>query len=341
MSVSPNYFVQAMDVDITADGASVVPHRSIPGYETLGLSAATARLDVVSELGLKGTVIRVIDRPVTDRLEWSRRRDKWASSLQVLIAEATARNLEVVVDPFSAALQPTGQWGLFADAEISGGGTIELIKDLTEVIVATGAQGIVTLGRVPREVEATKSVAGAALKIYSFSTNSETSAAYAGNPAHAVTNQKILPGNIADMLVWTLLDVHRGTDVLVTKPIENYHSIVESRIILRDTAARREFIASMLESGMLKDRDYEREGLDAILTDDAEFSKKASAVGLAAYTVSGTTQLLGAFARSEGTAIARARLTELWVNALASAGGADMVIIDRGASAYFSGTILH
>jgi hypothetical protein len=42
-----------------------------------------------------------------------------------------------------------------------------------------------------------------------------------------------------------------------------------------------------------------------------------------------------------GVDVARARLRETWINALAAAGPIDMVIIDRGAADYFAGSILH
>ncbi|MBT8163747.1 hypothetical protein, partial [Arthrobacter sp. GN70] len=65
VTVSPENFLQALDVDITADPHSVKAHRSIPGYESLGIGAAAERLDAVAGLGIKGVAVRVIDRPVS------------------------------------------------------------------------------------------------------------------------------------------------------------------------------------------------------------------------------------------------------------------------------------
>ncbi|TDF87190.1 hypothetical protein, partial [Arthrobacter terricola] len=124
VTVSPENFLQALDVDITADPHSVKAHRSIPGYESLGIGAAAERLDAVAGLGIKGVAVRVIDRPVSGREEWRGRRDPWVSAIGTLVEEAAARHLTVVVDPFSAALQPTGQWGLLSDLEPADGGTL-------------------------------------------------------------------------------------------------------------------------------------------------------------------------------------------------------------------------
>lgn len=90
--------------------------------------------------------------------------------------------------------------------------------------------GIVTLGRLPREVEHTRSGIASvdgSTRIHSFSQNSETSTAYVYlPPEHRDTGQKILPGNLPEMTLWALLDVFQGTHVSVTKPLENFHVTV-------------------------------------------------------------------------------------------------------------------
>lgn len=338
--VVPSAFLQPLDVDLRLDARAALPSPSIPGYERLGPAAATGRLGEVAALGLRGVVVRLLDDTAGDLAAWSRRRDTWVRTVAGLAGEARDRGLELVVDPFSIALDRWGQWGLSSDGRPDGAATLDLLRDLAAVVHRGGATGIVTLGRVAREVEVTRAVAQGGLRVYSFSTNSETSAAYAGAGTHPTTNQKIWPGNLRDMLLWTVLDIDAGTDVPVTKPVENFHVVVETRRLLDSPDALARFLDEPATLRLVDDDPDLLAAVRRVRADVTGFHARAARVELGAYTVSGTTKLLALLARDEGVDAARARLEELWVNAITAAGPRGTVLIDRGATAWFRGGVL-
>ena len=340
VTIAPGTFLQPLDVDLRLDARDARPGTGIPGYERLGTAAASARLSEVAALGLRGVVVRLLDDTVADLGAWSRRRESWVGAVAGLAHAARDRGLELVVDPFSIALDRVGQWGLGADGRPDGAATLDLLHDLAAVVHRAGATGVVTLGRVAREVEVTRAVAHDGLRVYSFSTNSETSAAYAGSGNHPTTNQKIWPGNLRDMLVWTVLDIDAGTDVPVTKPIENFHVVVETRRLLESADALTAFLDDPATARVLGDDPDLLAAVARVRADVPGFLARAARVELGAYTVSGTTKLLALLARDDGVAAARARLEELWVNAVAAAGPRGTVIVDRGATAWFRGGVL-
>lgn len=341
VAIVPDMLWQAMDVDVRLDAGTTVAYPAVPGYERIAVDVALERISSIASMGLRGVTVRVIDDPVSSTPEWAARRGQWGEALRQVAAAARRHDVEVVVDPFSAALRETGQWGLLDSDDPDGADTLRLLEELAATVAEAGAAGIVTLGRVPGEVEATKRVVAGALKIFSFSTNSETVAAYAGHGNHAVTGQKILPGNTVDMLLWALLDIRAGTDVVVTKPIENFHTVVETRLLLEDPERLRRFLDSEKVQRALT-RHPDGEALrNELVTGTDDFIAHARAVEFGAYTVSGTTQMLATVARAHGVELAHGRQAELWVNAAAAAGDRPFSIIDRGATAFLSGSVLH
>jgi hypothetical protein len=340
VTIDPGTFLQPLDVDLRLDARSALPSRSIPGYERLGTAAAAARLAEVAALGLRGVVVRLLDDTVPHLGAWARRRETWVGTVAGLATAARDRGLELVVDPFSIALDRAGQWGLSADGQPDGGATLDLLHDLAAVVHRSGGTGIVTLGRVAREVEVTRAVAQDGLRVYSFSTNSETSTAYAGSSTHPTTNQKIWPGNLRDMLLWTVIDIDAGTDVPVTKPVENFHVVVETRRLLDSADALSRFLDDPATTRLAEQDPDLVAAVRRVRADVPGFLGRAAQVELGAYTVSGTTKLLALLAHDEGVAAARARLEELWVNAVTAAGPRGTVLIDRGATAWFRGGVL-
>jgi len=340
ITVTPDRFYQALDVDLRLPSEEIQRSPNIPGYAHYGLKAAHDQIRLCAELGVAGVVVRVLDDMVPDVDVWHEHGQRWLTAMSSLSNFAKNHNVALVVDPFTAALQKNGQWGLFASEDPTET-TSTLLHEIALCVRAAGCHGIMTLGRVQKEVEITKAAVQNTVRIYSFSTNTETTAAYAGNPSHAITNQKIWPGNSDEMLVWAIVDFVAGARTLVTKPIENFHITAATAELLTSENALQNFFTSDAVNQICSRSEMLTRYQAEIIQDATSLVDEAKTVKYGAYTVSGTTRLLGLLAQEDGTDAARARQEELWTNALSTADQDRMVIIDRGVISYFTGGILH
>jgi len=347
--VTPSRLVQPVDVDLALPEHTRAAVDALPGWYTYGRAAAVERVREGRRLGIEEFMVRITDsRPIP----WRARLDAHTGATALLVQE-TPHGTRCTVDPFALALNPDGSWGVRAD----GGGidvpaTYALIQDTAAAVATVGAHGIVTLGRLPREVEYTRSGIASvdgSTRIYSFSQNSETSTAYVYlSPEHRDTGQKILPGNLPEMTLWALLDVFQGTQVSVTKPLENFHVTLDlvRHIQHRELLDRllTTSLGRLVEPSRLAGRPQPPEDalqlLDAVLADPDTLVKQLDRLDLYGYTVSGSTRALAHLAGADGTALARARLLEAWTNWLAAAEAPDSRIIDRNAIDYLAGGIL-
>ncbi|MER5918565.1 hypothetical protein ABT124_52290 [Streptomyces sp. NPDC001982] len=158
------------------------------------------------------------------------------------------------------------------------------------------------------------------------------------SPDQRDTGQKILPGNLAEMTLWALLDVLQGTQVSVTKPLENFHVTLDLVRLIQHRELLDRFLRTSLDGVVTTQPPREiRQLLDPLLADPDTLVKRLDQVDLYGYTVSGSTRALAHLAGADGTALAQARLLESWTNWLAAAGSR---IIDRNAIDYLTGGIL-
>jgi len=342
IQITSDLLVQPMDVDLGLPEDAQVPVKSIPGWFTYGAASALERMKEAHRLGVQEFVLRISDS--TPGLPVSSRLDRHSSTTAQLVSGAPD-GMRCTVDPFALALNPDGSWGIRdGSSGIDAAATYSLVQDVAAAVASCGVHGIVTLGRLPKEVQYTREgikSAGGTTRIYSFSQNSETSTAYVYlSPDHRDTGQKILPGNLPEMTLWALMDVFQGTEVSVTKPLENFHATLDlvhyaSHVELMDELFGSSAVRSMhpfsgdvaeLFAGLQADRDT--------------LAKRLNNLEFYGYTVSGSTRALAHLAAADGVALARARLEESWMNWLAAAGRPGSKIIDRNVVSYLSGGLL-
>jgi porphobilinogen synthase len=345
ISVTPARLAQPIDVDLALPDGGRAASPGLPGWFSLGAAAALDRIRAGHRLGIAEFVLRVAagaDAPLGERVAAQ------AAAVRALAREAPA-GVRLVVDPFAVALGADGSWGVRdAGGGIDAAGTYALIRDIAAAVAGAGADGIVTLGRLPREVSHTREgirqagTAGAGTLVHSFSQNSETSTAYVYLPPdHRDTGQKILPGNLREMTLWALLDAAQGTDVSVTKPLENFHVTLD----LVRHADHPDLLDALLDApetrALAAGAPDAAELFAGVLADRAALTARLAALRCYGYTVSGSTRALAHLAVADGLPLARARLAETWTNWLATtASRPGARVIDRNAMAYLEGGLL-
>lgn len=185
VEVLASYFLQAIDVDVRLPHEDEKNHPSLTGYKVYGIGSAQKFLRKISQLGLRGVSVRLLDDPLSSLNEWPMYKSRWESALLPLARDARELDLEMIVDPFSIALQESGQWGLLDSDNHEN--TLILIGELAQLVENSGAKGMITLGRIPQEVQVATKHSSNSFELYSFSNNNETSTAYAGNLNKTVT----------------------------------------------------------------------------------------------------------------------------------------------------------
>ncbi|MCT2592950.1 hypothetical protein LHJ74_27895 [Streptomyces sp. N2-109] len=346
-TLTPDLLVQPVDVDLALSEGGRSPVEGLPGWHSHGVTAAVDRIREGHRHGIGEFVLRISDTSTDSRQRsLSAQLDRHASAVSHLVREAPP-GIRCTVDPFALALNPDGTWGLRDDTDgLDVPATYALLRDTAAAVAEAGAHGIVTLGRLPLEVTHTRagitSVKGRT-RLYSFSQNSETSTAYVYlDEDHRDTGQKILPGNLTEMTLWSLLDAFQGTEVSVTKPLENFHATLDlARHIQHEELVDR--LLSSLDPTVsgLPPLSGDTARLVAELLDSPQtVMKSLEQLELYGYTVSGTTRALSVLAAADGLRLARARLEESWHNWLAAAGPQGGRIIDRNAISYLQGGLL-
>lgn len=342
--IGPDALAQPVDVDVRLSPRARVPVPGLPGYHSVGVAAAADQVRHGVELGMTEFVVRFVGTSADSSHGSADGPARPAEALADLRERLAGGPATLIVDPFGVALNADGTWGRAGPAGLDADLTTTLVEDLAAAMARAGADGIVTLGRLPQEVPATRrgiTRAGTETKIYSFSQNSETSTAYVYlNGSQRDTGQKILPGNTTEMDLWSLLDIWDGTDVCLVKPMENFHVAGNLRRLLDDDVARTGFITSTGVRRLAALRPPVADRLAAMAADPRRMARRCRAVRIGTYAVSGTTALLGLLAERHGTALARARLREMWLNSAAATGARRGPLVDRNATSYLDGGIL-
>ncbi|WP_394661940.1 hypothetical protein [uncultured Pantoea sp.] len=344
VSVSPGVLSQAIDVSATLDKNAKKPARGLPGYFTYGWKSASEAILNAAALGVTTISLRFVSA-VTEEGEKNSGLVQFEQTLSLIQNHIAGHNIHLIVDPFGLALTQDGQWGLKnAQGKFDQARTYQLLEKVGYTLSVNRIHGVVTLGRIPEEVKMTRQgivAGGGHTRIYSFSQNSETSTAYVylDSPGHN-TGQKILPGNIAEMDLWALMDIWHGADVSVIKPMESYHLMGSLRYFLNDADARIAFLHSEQVHAIAAAHPFIRHTLDGMISEPQLLAQKCERLQLAGYTVSGTTYMLSLLAHEKGPDMARARLEEMWLTALGVMGDRCACLIDRNAVAFLNGDIL-
>lgn len=338
INIQPGDFIQSLDLNLLIDKDAKQKNKYIQGFYELGASRIKEEMLEVADLGIKGVSLRIIDEPVTSLEGWKQRESMWMEKIGEICEFGKNKNLQVIIDPFSIGLQETGQWGILES--FSERDTLKLIENISKVVSTSKSNGIITLGRVPKEVQVTREFSAESVKIYSFSNNSETPTAYAGSMSKTNTLQKIIPGNFDDMIAWSMMDIYLGSDVLVTKPLESFQISSVARSVLESPIEIEKFLSKFIPLKINYLSNFEIETLMGIKNNIGYFYEQAKSIQYGAYAVSGSTQMLAIYADKEGVDVARRRLEETWMHSML-ANGENSFIIDRGCKEYFLGSILH
>lgn len=342
--LNPVDLSQAVDVDISLSQNDEKPAKGLPGYFICGWVKAVERIKESHDLGIRTISLRFISG---DSLEKTlpQRVEDFTQTLDNILDALKDIDIKLIVDPFGLALTEGGQWGVMDqnnqfDKEL----TLALLFNLGSILSTRSVYGIVTLGRIPEEVQVTKAGivdGGGDTKIFSFSQNSETSTAYVylDGPSKN-TGQKILPGNIIEMDLWALVDIWHGADACIIKPIESYHLISSLLQMLEHDESLHDFIFSEKTTAVANLHPFTSTALQAMRNDFEALQTKCEKVKIAGYTVSGTTYMIALLAKAKSVEMAKARLSEMLITGKAVAGDRFEVLIDRNAAALLKDTVL-
>lgn len=333
--------VQAIDVDITFDPDSSAVTKGLPGYITYGWKKACEEINSTHCLGVETIALRFVNK-----LEDLAQSFALFERQLKLILENVNPAVKLIVDPFGLALTKEGKWGVKnSSEEFCYQLTSQLLVKIGETVSQNKVYGVVTLGRIPSEVVLTKKGiknAGNHTKIFSFSQNSETSTAYVylDEPAKQ-TDQKILPGNFKEMNLWALIDIWCGADCCVIKPLESYHLMSDLSNLIQNFPSINDFLTNEKVYQIYRNNPFAKKYVDEILDNETEMMSKCKNVRLGGYTVSGTTYMLALLAQKKNASMARARLNEMWITAVAAMGEHAEFIIDRNVKKYLQGSVLY
>lgn len=344
VEVTANLLTQPIDVDVSLEKHKKRQMRHLPGYAVHGLSSGRdVILDAMGQ-GIDKFVLRLSDSGAKfDYRSCVTRTERLAEAFYKMRGEV-GRYARLTVDPFAVALNPDGRWGVPTEGGINYEKTTELLEKIGSLFAAAGADALVTLGRLDVEVEACRhgiDRVGGVTILSSFSANSETSTAYIYLDHSHDTGQKIFPGNINEMLLWSLCDIWNGTEIVLVKPLENLHVSARLSDYIRDPHQAIEFIKSYVPQDLALISPAAGRAVAEIRKDPEEFARRLRSARIGAYAVSGTTFMLSLLADRCGVDQTIARLREMWLEVLAALGDQVDSIIDRNAASYLRGQVLH
>lgn len=359
-------FTQTIDVDLTLKEDMTKDLPNMPDYKVRSLTNALSYIYELKKRGINSVVIRMgssinnneksiysfdplfigteekynklynpeIDTPAYKYLELQR------MAYKLIRNEFSQNDLKIIGDPFGIAPNKNGGWGIQnKNGELNYEKTADIIKEIAQSYSEAKLDGVLTLGRVYREVKLTKEALeklNSQTKIYSFSQNIESKTAYIyldNINNRRDTGQKIIPGNITEMALHTLLDIYEGTDVVVVKPTESFHAIYMTNQFLTDKAA----IINFLNSDCVKEISLNNQNLLLVIKDilkniDIFFENINKNVKIGTYTVSGSYYLQKLLEHAKGENFTLNLLVETFKNAKSSAGNHFTTIMDRNSS---------
>lgn len=335
VALSPEIFCQPIDIGVDLRGNTTQDISDMDGYPLRSLQNAIEYIGQLLEVGVRKVMIRMDAPPkYTDK---HRLLERQALIVRTLRAAYDQKTLQLIVDPFSVALNVDKTWGIKVKDQLDYMQTAEFFSLVTQHFAEVGADYILTLGRFEHEVDiAARTIQsqGSSMRVSSFSTNTETTNAYvyASHQLYAVTGQKILVSNYNEMVFRALLDIHEGSHLIVVKPAENLHVLEKIVTLLSNTALLKQFLESDQVVSLVTRASYLKTSYQDILSDLEIFADKARSVGVGSYTVSGTYYIDRQTLRRKGDNFLASLLYERYANAAAvMAPHGECVIIDRNA----------
>lgn len=342
VELTSELFCQPIDIAIELNGDTTKAIENMDDYPLRSLQNCLKYLEQVANVGIRTIMLRMNSPKLLGDKEAIIK--KQVSILKEIRKHYKSTDLDIIIDPFSIALNPNKTWGILnSKGELDYVATVELFSKMTAHFAEAGATYMLTLGRFEREVDATQrtlmKLANTPTKPASFSTNTETTNAYvyADHGAYAITKQKILVSNAAEMVFRALVDIHEGSQLVVVKPAENLHILEKIKTLLAHHDLLVEFLTSKNIEHMTEQSVYLRRVRSIILEDTDAFIAKAVNVRLGAYTVSGTYFIDMQTKQRKGSAFLRSLLYERFCNIASILQEREVpgLIIDRNACWYF------
>ncbi|MED4116887.1 delta-aminolevulinic acid dehydratase [Priestia megaterium] len=368
ISISGQDFTQIIDIDLTLKGNVTKDLPNMPDYPVRSLENAINYIHWLQTKDIFSVVIRMGGSVKNEESsvysfdplfigteqKYNELYENEIPVYQFLKAQKAAyklirttfspKQLQIIGDPFGIAPNKNGGWGIQHEGgSLNYEKTEQLIKEIAKAYSEVELDGILTLGRIYKEVQITRKALdkiNSNTKIYSFSQNIESKTAYIYLDEinnRRDTGQKIIPGNITEMALHTLLDIYEGTDVIVVKPTENYHAIYMTNNFLTN----KQSILSFLQSNKIKDICQTNIELNHVVEDivndiDNFYEEKCKKVRLSTYTVSGSYYLQKLLGQEKGENFTYNVLDETFKNAKSAAGECFITIMDRNANWYLS-----
>ncbi|MCY8234048.1 delta-aminolevulinic acid dehydratase [Priestia endophytica] len=366
-SMAAQDFTQIIDIDLTLEGNVTKELPNMPDYPVRSLDNAISYMHLLRQKGIFSVVIRMGGSVKNEQNsvysfdplfigteeKYNELYDSEIPVYQFLQAQRDAyrliretfksSDLQIIGDPFGVAPNKNGGWGIQnEDGTLNYEKTKELLKEIARTYNDAQLDGLLTLGRIYKEVQITREVLdqiNSKTMIYSFSQNIESRTAYIYLDKinnRRDTGQKILPGNITEMALRTILDIHEGTDVVVVKPTENYHAIFMTNEFLGSKGSVLNFLSSEKVKNICESNTEIKENVDYIYNNINEFYKKCQNVGVSTYTVSGSYYLQKLLGKEKGDDFTYNVLDETFKNAKSAGGKKFVTIMDRNTDWYLS-----
>jgi delta-aminolevulinic acid dehydratase/porphobilinogen synthase len=291
LELKPSLFCQPIDIAIDLKGNATQPIANMANYPMRSAQNTLEHIAELLEIGIRAVMVRMDSPSAYGSYEKILKRQ--ATIIAQIRRQFSHKELTIIVDPFSVALNPDKTWGVQTEVGLDYLKTVELFAHITEVFTKAGGDYILTLGRFEREVDVASRMLDqtqSSTQVASFSTNTETTNAYvyADHGAYAVTKQKILVSNYQEMVFRAIVDLYEGSRLIIVKPAENLHVLEKVTTLLRHPELLKEFLGSKRVRAMTHQSIYLEHIRKGILKDVGGFVDRAANTGLGAYTVSGT-----------------------------------------------------
>jgi delta-aminolevulinic acid dehydratase/porphobilinogen synthase len=308
------------------------------GYHMHSVESVMPKIDNMRKLGINKIYLGT-DSVIGGGGSYLHKLESFSEILQSL-RNKVGKDLEILIDPAGLCLRKDLRWGVTAeDGTISAVNTLSLLAQAAISFADAGANSLLTIGRTNCEVATVKKAlekANKELSILSFSTNSETTSAYFETTQHDIlrsrTGQKILVGNIEEMIIRAVIDFGEGSDVIVQKPIEAFQlpailNLISTGVIDIDLLiAKSQKMQELLDNNPLACPAFET-GRKLIKT-----GERSLKVGT--YEVSGTYSNVQLLSQKFSEQLGWSMLDEIFLNAASAAGKSLGIMISRNASWY-------
>lgn len=336
-SIDPSKLCQALHINKMAGDAKLILGDAEDGYYMHSIESVKPVIEDMLSKGIKRTYLGT-DAVIQEESGYLEKLDNFSNILRSL-RKLVGNNVEIIVDPAGLCLRKDLRWGISdSEGHVDAEGTLALLAQASVAFADSGADALLTIGRTNCEVQTVNAAvakAGKHLKVQSFSTNSETTSAYfettKDNILRSRTGQKILVGNLLEMLIRAISDFGEGSDTIVQKPVESFQinailNALSQKSMPAQSIVNNEKVQKLLADNPLVKPAFDK-GVELI-----ETGSKPLKTGT--YEVSGTFSNLRLLKQSYSEQLAWSALDEILLNAASAAGDSLEIMISRSASWY-------